>query len=102
MDQLKKHIILIYKKKWTNDKDSDDYFLNWLETDILNWLNENQPFIYGPRKNIINFFNRISVFNLDDLLNNKININTSIVNILKVITFEELQNFYLYLKIKQN
>lgn len=50
---LKKIIKSYYKNNlYGRDPNDDDYFMYWLENDMLNVLNDDTPFIYGLSDNL--------------------------------------------------
>lgn len=93
MELLKQHIILVYRTRWEDDENNDNYFFNWLENDLLAWLNNDEPLMYGAKKKLVDFFNRIPDLDLNDVLSNRIDVKESIVKMFKVITLDELKEF---------
>jgi hypothetical protein len=73
-EQIKKNY---FKRKWFNiykniqeysiDKDDDDYYINWLENDIIFALNDGKPLMEGLSQNLRYVLRRIHGFSISTL-----------------------------------
>lgn len=58
-----------YKKKYTDRIDNADYYLYWLENDILLELNENCGLIYSIKPNVQKAYPNLNCYQINEKLN---------------------------------
>jgi hypothetical protein len=89
------HALQGYSSKFNNDINNKDYYLYWLENDILLELNDNKAMMHSIQPNIQKAFPKMSCFQINEKLNsNKTEpkIKESIENLWKFLPEEGRKN----------
>lgn len=94
----KTNIINTIKYIYLEKYNKDDY-LEWLDNDMVIWLNNNIPTIYSIEDKLIDFIDRIPEIKLHSFINGTINPDIVVDIIFYNMTMEELNDFNTFINI---